>query len=362
MQFDHSEQAYATQLATKKAKTLNEFHRFGVHEIEVFRSPITAFRYRAEFGVWHKGDTAQYTMRAPGNKSEIIAIDQFPIAALPIQALMPRVLAQINSNEILKRKLFQIEFLTTTTSDTLITLIYHRALDEQWLQQASEVARSLDVKLVGRARKQKIIVDSDLVTETFTVRNQQYHYKQKEASFSQPNAPVNEQMINWATDNARGFSGDLLELYCGNGNFTIPLAKAFNKVLATEIAKSSIQCATENCQINQTDNIQFVRMSSEEIVQALNGVRPFRRLRNIDLDAYQFSTLLVDPPRAGLDATTRALAERFTNVIYISCNPETLARDLDALQGSHELVKFALFDQFPYTAHRECGVILRKRP
>jgi tRNA (uracil-5-)-methyltransferase len=70
----------------------------------------------------------------------------------------------------------------------------------------------------------------------------------------------------------------------------------------------------------------------------------------------------MDPPRSGLDDTTRALAKDFSNIIYISCNPETLHRDLKELVKTHEITKFALFDQFAYTHHIESGVILKKLP
>lgn len=68
----------------------------------------------------------------------------------------------------------------------------------------------------------------------------------------------------------------------------------------------------------------------------------------------------MDPPRSGLDDTTRALAKDFEQIIYISCNPETLHRDLKELTKTHEIVRFALFDQFAYTNHIESGVILKK--
>jgi tRNA (uracil-5-)-methyltransferase len=102
-------------------------------------------------------------------------------------------------------------------------------------------------------------------------------------------------------------------------------------------------------------------MSSDEISTALSGGREFFRLREIDLESYRFDTLLVDPPRAGLDDTTLQLASRFERVLYISCNPETLGRNLQALNASHRIEAFALFDQFPYTHHMECGVLLRRR-
>jgi tRNA (uracil-5-)-methyltransferase len=99
-------------------------------------------------------------------------------------------------------------------------------------------------------------------------------------------------------------------------------------------------------------------MASEELTQALQGVRPFRRLAGIDLTRFQFSTVLVDPPRAGLDAATRELVSSMPSILYISCNPDTLHRDIEHLQQTHRVASLAIFDQFPYTHHIECGVLL----
>ena len=131
------------------------------------------------------------------------------------------------------------------------------------------------------------------------------------------------------------------------------------RVIATEISKTSIKSAKENCALNGVENIDFIRMSSEEFVEARNKVREFTRLKDVDLDSYKFSTIFLDPPRAGLDDTTTKLSQDFENIIYISCNPETLHRDLEELTKTHTIEKFALFDQFAYSNHIESGVILK---
>ncbi len=117
----------------------------------------------------------------------------------------------------------------------------------------------------------------------------------------------------------------------------------------------------ENCALNDVENITFARLASEEMTEALNGVREFSRLKDIDLKSYNFSTVLVDPPRAGLDAGTIELISTIENIIYISCNPETLARDLETLIKTHDVKEAAMYDQFPHTAHVESGVFLRKK-
>jgi tRNA (uracil-5-)-methyltransferase len=76
------------------------------------------------------------------------------------------------------------------------------------------------------------------------------------------------------------------------------------------------------------------------------------------LQEYRLDTLFVDPPRAGLYQHTVSMAADFPAIIYVSCNPLTLAKNLDTLCRTHRIAHFALFDQFPYTDHMECGVFL----
>ena len=197
--------------------------------------------------------------------------------------------------------------------------------------------------------------------EVLPVNGRNYVYRQVENSFTQPNATVNCKMLEWAIDCTQNSEGDLLELYCGNGNFSIALAQNFRKVLATEIAKPSVAAAQFNIAENKVDNLQIIRMSAEEFTQAMNGVRAFNRLKGINLKAYECNTIFVDPPRAGLDPDTVKLVQNYDRILYISCNPHTLCDNLVELSKTHCIEKVALFDQFPYTDHMESGVWLIRK-
>lgn len=278
-----------------------------------------------------------------------------------MQSLMPKLLEYLKDHDILRHKLFQVEFLTSTKGEALITLIYHKPLNEDWSLAARGAADWLQARIVGRSKGQKLVLTDDFIYESFDVQGKTYQYQQLEGSFTQPNGYVCKEMLNWAAQHSTNFGGDLLELYCGNGNFTLPLSRNFAKVLATEVAKSSIYSALHNCAINQITNIKFARLSAEDMVGALDKVRAYERLKDVTLDDYEFSTVFVDPPRSGLDPATNAFVSRFDHIIYISCNPHTLKENMLQLQKTHRVVRMALFDQFPYTEHRECGVILSKR-
>ena len=352
---------YQKQLNDKVSqyKTLMANTGIQLPELEIFPSEPYGFRMRAEFRVWHEDGQAHYAMNKPGEKRPYI-IQDFPIGSALINQLMPKIMSAVNASEILSFKLFSMEYLTTTTDEALITLIYHKPLDQQWQQVAEQLQSEFNIKVIGRSRKQKVVLSDDFVTEKLVVNNRQYSYQQVEASFTQPNAQINQKMLTWASDCLSKSSDDLVELYCGNGNFTAVLAQYFDKVLATEISKVSVNSATENFAANNVENVTIARLSSEEFTQALNRERAFRRLAEVDLDSFKFSTIFVDPPRAGLDDGTETLVTKMDNILYISCNPVTLAENLKQITKTHKVVKAALFDQFPWTHHIESGVYLEK--
>ena len=357
------DKTYEEQLNYKIQREKERFSNFTTMEFDIIKSSESNFRNRAEFRIWWEKDAdgneiLSYAMN--DFKKNILKIDSCEMVSPHIKELMPKLINQLESELELSYKLFAVEFLGSTTNDMLVTLIYHKKLEESWITKAKEIESALNIKIIGRSRKQKIVLTNDYINETLNIANQDFFFAYEENGFTQPNTKVNIQMIQWVLNNTQASSKDLCELYCGGGNFTIPLSTKFRKVLATEISKTSIKSALRNCKLNDIDTISFIRMSAEEFVQGLNKVRVFNRLKDINLDDYEFDTIFMDPPRSGLDDTTRALAKDFPNIIYISCNPETLHRDLEELTKTHEIIRFALFDQFAFTNHIESGVILKK--
>ncbi len=350
---------YYSQLELKKgelSKLLSPFYSKG---IDAYESKDAHFRGRAEYKIYHDAETCSYAMRHL-DKRRFVLLQECPMVCEAIESRMWRLLEYVNSDEELKRGLFGIEFLSSSTGETLITMLYRRRLEDEWRLRALELQKLLAAAVIGRSRRQKVVLSREYVTEELEIEGKKYFYRHYEQSFTQPNPGVNEKMIGWAMRSAKEYGeGDFCELYAGAGNFTIPLSTLFKKVIATEISKRSIHAALENCTLNGVENIEFVRMSSEEFTEALEGKRAFRRLQGVDLGGYDLKTVLVDPPRAGLDEGTAKLVAGFNTVIYISCNPQSLVRDLEQLCKTHTVVDAALFDQFPYTPHMEAGVVLR---
>lgn len=356
---------YPELLAKKTEKLTALLAPFAAPSLEVFGSEPEHFRLRAEFRLWHEDGDLFHIMFDPATKARY-RVDQFPIASQLINQMMRVLLAEIKGNELLTKKLFQVDYLSTLSGQIAVSMLYHKPLTEEWQAQAALLKQRLggygfEVQIIGRATKQKMALDCDYVEEVLCVDGRALHYRQVENSFTQPNGKMNIKMLEWARSCTANSQGDLLELYCGNGNFSIALASNFRKVLATEIAKSSVEAAQYNIAKNGVDNLQIIRMSAEEFTQALNGVREFYRLRGINLGDYQCNTIFVDPPRAGLDPDTLKMVQGYERILYISCNPHTLAENLQMLSETHRIERCALFDQFPYTDHIESGVWLVRK-
>ncbi|TKX30926.1 tRNA (uridine(54)-C5)-methyltransferase TrmA [Campylobacter estrildidarum] len=328
-------------------------------EIELFRSPSKHYRTRAEFSFYHYNDKLDYAMFDPKNKKKFIVKDiDFPDKK--ICDFMPILLEKIKANLNLKEKLFGVEFLATK-QDLSATLLYHKDV-ELIYSDLSKLSSNLNCNLIARSKKKKIVFKNENLTQKLQIQNKEMLYEFNNDCFIQPNTFINEKMITWVNENlALQNKKDLLELYCGYGNFTLALANNFRKVLATEISKNNINFALKNCKLNNITNIDFVRLSSEELSSALKKERKFFRLKNLNLDHFDFSHTLVDPPRAGLDKSVIDVIKKYDNIIYISCNPISLKENLKILDQTHKISKMAIFDQFVNTPHLECGVFLTKK-
>ncbi len=351
---------YQALLNEKLDWVTTEFAEFDLPQVEVFESKPSHYRLRAEFRIWHEGDDLYYVM-FDGDKHTPVRIDNCPMVSTRIHDMMFELLDVIRPNEQLRRRLFQVDFLSTLTGELTVTLLYHRKIDEQWAEEARQLRERFNIDIIGRSRKTKLLLDRDYVIETLNINDTAFKIKQVENSFSQPNGHVCEQMIQWGLDATANTGGDLVEYYCGAGTFTIPLAQNFRRVVATELAKVSVHAAKDNIELNGITNVDVVRISAEDFSLVLQGKLKTRRVDGLNLEACNFTTVLVDPPRAGLDDDTVEQVQQYDNILYVSCNPVTLKENLKAICKNYKIERFALFDQFPYTHHMECGVFLTRR-
>lgn len=162
-------------------------------------------------------------------------------------------------------------------------------------------------------------------------------------SFFQINQPQAEKLYNTAVEFA-GQGQLALELYCGAGTISHCLSKTFKKVIACEIVPEAINNAKENAVLNNVSNIDFYCCDAKE----MSGFKP--------------DVVLVDPPRKGLSIDAVELLKNISadKVVYISCNPSTLARDIQLLSDVYTIEKGVAVDMFPRTYHVESVVLLTK--
>lgn len=169
--------------------------------------------------------------------------------------------------------------------------------------------------------------------------------------FIQINGPMNRMLVARAvsllelTPDAR-----VLDLYCGLGNFTLPIARRAARVLGIEGDPSLVERARHNARLNGLDNAAFI---------AADLASP--RLEELPSLSGDFSHVLLDPPRAGAREVMRTIARiRPVRVLYISCHPGSLARDVGTLVHEHgfSLLSAGVVDMFPHTTHVESLALL----
>ena len=140
----------------------------------------------------------------------------------------------------------------------------------------------------------------------------------------------------------------ILDLYCGIGTISLYLARYAGHVTGVEIVKEAIEDAKENALMNHLNNTDFILADASK-----------------DMDPYLkgINTVIVDPPRKGLskELITSLCNSRVERIVYVSCNPATLARDLELLKERYDIGTIHPVDMFPYTVHLECVVALQRK-
>ncbi len=167
------------------------------------------------------------------------------------------------------------------------------------------------------------------------------------SSFFQVNTVQAEKLYNKAIEYANIKKEDtVLDLYCGTGTIGIIASDKAKKVIGIELNKEAIKDANENKKLNNINNIEFYAGDVGKILNKNN---------------YKPDTIIVDPPRAGLDslALSQILNIKPKKLVYVSCDLMTLARDLKLLSNDYDILELTPVDMFPYTAHVESVCTLK---
>ncbi|TQV71575.1 23S rRNA (uracil(1939)-C(5))-methyltransferase RlmD [Aliikangiella marina] len=167
---------------------------------------------------------------------------------------------------------------------------------------------------------------------------------QEPLDFAQVNASINQKMVPYAIELLDVQSDDkVLDLFCGLGNFTIPLATKAKHVVGIEGVEEMVERGKQNAELNQLDNVEFYRADLTA------------DLSKESWNQQQYNKILIDPARSGaLEVINNIVRFNAEKIVYVSCNPATLARDTGELvKSGYKLVKAGVMDMFPHTTHVE---------
>lgn len=179
----------------------------------------------------------------------------------------------------------------------------------------------------------------------------EYCFKISPLSFYQVNPIQAEKLYLKGVEAANISKEDVVfDLYCGIGTISLFMSSYAKRVYGIEIVKEAVDMAKENAKLNQVDNVEFIAGDVEEAFDDL------LHNRKIIPDI-----VMVDPPRKGLDDKTvkNILVMRPKRLVYISCNPATLVRDLAKMEELYTIKRIEPVDMFPFTSHVECVAVLQ---
>lgn len=179
----------------------------------------------------------------------------------------------------------------------------------------------------------------------------EYIFKISPLSFYQVNPLQAEKLYNIGVEGAKITKQDVVfDLYCGIGTISLFMAKYAKRVYGIEIVEDAIEDAMENAKMNDVDNIEFIAGDVEKILNEL-----------IHKKSIIPDIVMIDPPRKGLDSKSieNILSIKPKRLVYISCNPATLVRDLSKLEDAFNIDFIKPVDMFPFTSHVETVSVLK---
>jgi len=179
----------------------------------------------------------------------------------------------------------------------------------------------------------------------------EYNFKISPLSFYQVNPVQAEKLYNLGVEMAQISKNDtVFDLYCGIGTISLFMAKHAKKVYGIEIVKEAVDAANENAKLNGVTNTEFYAGDVEIVLDEL-----------INEKGVKADIVMFDPPRKGLDknSVNNILKIKPKKIVYISCNPATLVRDLADFEEVYEIKTIVPVDMFPWTSHVECVSVLK---
>jgi 23S rRNA (uracil1939-C5)-methyltransferase len=337
--------AYEAQLECKRLMLDDALRRLaGLKDVEVCAcvpSPAqTTYRSRARFHC-HRDQIGFHKARS----NVVHPLESCPLLSDRINACLSRLAAHLSSHPL--KGLSEIQMMEDNGGRVVLTLEMDGLPGVKVVDGLREVGAAAAVARAGR-RTQQLWGESHCAVSvdgrTFRV---------SPSSFFQANASLLPGLVQHALAAVRGDAPAMaVELYAGVGLFSIMLSERVKRIMAVEWNRDAAENAAANLTANRIENVETLALSAEDALDSLIAEKAKPEL------------VVMDPPREGLSNSVRSklLDVSPQQMIYVSCNPATLARDLKSLvsTGRYRLEHVTPLDMFPHTAHIECVCSLER--
>ncbi len=350
----------AEQIHIKQDQLLDLLRRFGHTEPQSILSPLTSnhwnYRNKARLSVRfvEKKQAAMVGFRERNNPRYITEITQCPVLNAKLDADIIPLRHLIDSMED-KHCIAQIE---VAAGDHEIALIFRNltelsANDSLQIQQfAEQYQYKIFLQPGGPDSVFCFYPPQSNDYLTYSLPDYKITFQFHPTDFTQVNSQLNRSMVALALQLMDLKKSDtVLDLFCGLGNFSLPMAQFCTKVIGVEGSKTMVERAYMNAKTNNIDNVDFYAANLDDMAEVQK------------LAQNSFNKVLIDPPRSGaLEIVKQIDSINPERIVYVSCNPVTLARDTDVLvnQKGYTLITAGVMDMFPHTAHVESIALFEK--
>lgn len=343
----------AEQIHFKQEQLLDLLSRFGHTQPQSVLAPLTSnhwnYRNKARMSVRfvEKKQSAMVGFRERNNPRYITEISQCPVLNAKLDKDIIPLRTLINDMDD-KHCIAQIE---VAAGDSEIALIFRNMnpLSDNDELKIKEFAAEYDYKIFLQPGGPDSVFCFYPVGANeylgYSLPDHHIDFQFHPNDFTQVNAALNRSMVNLALELMDLKSSDIvLDLFCGLGNFSLPMAKYCSRVIGVEGSETMVERAYLNARTNHLANVDFYAANLDDVTEVNKLVQQ------------SFNKVLIDPPRSGaLEIVKQIDAINPERIVYVSCNPVTLARDTDVLvnQKGYVLEKAGVMDMFPHTAHVE---------
>jgi len=342
----------AAQLKHKQQTLLDHLQHIGKVQpeniLEAVTGPVTHYRNKARLGVRNvrKKEKVLVGFRERGS-SFITDTSRCEVLHESVGASLEEIASCINSLE-LKERIPQIE--VAVGDDQTVLVFRHldplEEDDREKLQALCERHDFVCYLQAGGPDELELLWPEHVEPLYYELPEYAIRIEFVASDFTQVNPEVNRRMISLALSHLELKEGDtVLDLFCGLGNFTLPMSRQCESVTAVEGSLQMVKKARENAALNQIGNVEFVYgdLYSDETLS-----EPWLK--------QHYDKVLLDPPRSGAAEVLEYLGKiKPQKIVYVSCHPATLARDADVLVNrlGYNLSAAGILDMFPHTAHVE---------